>query len=353
MCCHVGRSLRGEHVEEAAKAARLAGGTATGYRARMTENSTPGTEGMSPYERRRWAELDDQWAKADQRPQIVPAKVRSALASAGGQVADVGGRAAERVAAATPDSVKDAASSAVDAALVPTLKAVVHLLELVTDWSVELTDPERVLAHHRDRDREASSLDDLRTLDLEHLDEVTRTLPLRWRSLGAAEGAAMGALAFVPGGGIAAIPVDVLVIHVLSTSIATRAAHAYGFDPSSPQTERMIDRMVRRAYLGQAPKVETQRKAGAAFAAAAGRVKWSDKLRQDHRVLAAVEKLMKQAGNGAHVPVAQAAKALPFVAVLAGAGMNSTYWPTWRTSRSATRKRCACRRSTGCRFPRS
>ncbi len=259
---------------------------------------------MSSYERRRWVELEEHWAKADQRRRIVPAKVRQALTSAGGQLADVGGRAAQRVASAAPEPVKNAATSTVDATVVPTVKAVVHMLELVREWSVELTDPERVLEHHRDRARDVTSLEDLRALDLELLDEVTRKLPLRWRSLGAAEGAAVGALAFLPvGGGLAAITLDVLVVHILSTSIATRAAHAYGFDPSSPQTERMIYRMVQRSYSEQAAKVTTQRQAGSAFAAAAGRQKWSQKLREDHRLLAAVEKLMKQAGGGGHVPV--------------------------------------------------
>ena len=160
--------------------------------------------------------------------------------------------------------------------------------------------------------------------ELELLDEVTRRLPLRWRTLGAAEGAAVGALAFVPvGGGLVAIPLDVLVVHVLSTSIATRVAHAYGFDPSSPQTERMIERMVQRAYSEQAAKVVTQRQAGSAFRAAAGRQRWSQKLREDHRLLAAVEKLMKQASGGGQVPVGRAAKALPAIAVIVGAGTNS------------------------------
>lgn len=290
----------------------------------MTTDASAGIESMSPYERRRWIELAEHWAKADERRRIVPPRVRQALTSAGGQLADVGGRAAQRVAAAAPDRVKHVATSAVDGALVPTATALVHLLELVTAWSVELTDPERVLAHHRSRGRDVDSLADLRALDLEHLDEVTRKLPLRWRTLGAAEGAAVGALAFVPvAGGLAAITLDVLVVHVLSTSIATRATHAYGFDPASPEAARMIDRMVQRAYREQAAKVGAQRKAGAAFAAAAGRKKWSEKLRTDHRLLAAVETLMKQAGNGAHVPVGRAAKALPAIGVVIGAGTNS------------------------------
>lgn len=143
---------------------------------------------MSPYERRRWAELEEHWAKADQRRRIVPVKARQALTTAGGQLADVGGRAAQRVASAAPEQVKNAATLAVDATLVPTVKAVVHMLELVTDWSVELTDPERVLEHHRDHARDVSSPEDLRALDLELLDEVTRELPVRWYSRARCEG---------------------------------------------------------------------------------------------------------------------------------------------------------------------
>ena len=283
-----------------------------------------GTGGMSPYERRRWAELEEHWAKIDQRRQFVPAKVRQALTTGGGHLADAGGRAVQRVAAATPEPVRMAAESAVDATLVPTVNAALRLLELVTDWSVELTNPERVLEHHRAEGRDVASLADLRKLDLELLDEMMRGLPLRWKSRGAVEGAAVGALAFVPvGGGLAAITLDILIVHVLSTSIATRVAHAYGFEPSSPETERMIERMVQRAYGEQVVKVGTQRKAGSAFAAAAGRKRWSEKLRKDHRVLAATEKLMKQAGNGAHVPVSRAAKAMPAIGVITGAGTNS------------------------------
>jgi hypothetical protein len=200
----------------------------------------------------------------------------------------------------------------------------VRLLKLVTDWSVELTDADRVVSHHRERGRDVASLEDLRQLDLRELDEVTRRLALRWRTLGAVEGGALGALAFVPvAGGLAAITLDVLVIHVLSTAIATRAVHAYGFDPSAPEAERMIEQMVNRAYKEQVPKVTTQRGAANAFTAAAGRVKWSQRLREDHRILAAVEKLMKQASGGGHVPVTRAAKALPVVSVVIGAGTNA------------------------------
>jgi hypothetical protein len=114
-----------------------------------------------------------------------------------------------------------------------------------------------------------------------------------------------------------------LVMHVLSTSIATRAMHAYGFDPSTPDAERMIDQMVSRAYKEQAPKAATQRRASSAFTAAAGRIRWSERLREDHRLLAAVETLMKRAAGGGHISVARAARALPVISVVTGAGTNA------------------------------
>lgn len=55
-----------------------------------------------------------------------------------------------------------------------------------------------------------------------------------------------------------------------------------------------------------------------------GRVRWSNKLRQDHRLLAALEKLMQRLGPaGSRVPVQNVAKVVPFVGVFIGASMNS------------------------------
>jgi hypothetical protein len=85
----------------------------------------------------------------------------------------------------------------------------------------------------------------------------------------------------------------------------------------------MIDRMVVRAYRNQAPKAGTVKSAGAAFNAAKGRVNWSQKLRDDHRLVAAVEKLMKHVGNGSRVPVQNARMGMPVVAIFAGAGTNA------------------------------
>ncbi|WP_166680282.1 EcsC family protein [Kribbella sp. VKM Ac-2566] len=165
---------------------------------------------------------------------------------------------------------------------------------------------------------------DLRALDLNDLDEVTRRIVLRWRSTGAAEGGALGVLALVPfAGGVTAIGLDVVVMQVLSTAIATRVAYAYGFDALAPHQRHLIERMVLRAYKDQGIKAVAVRDASAAFNAGRGRQRWSQKLREDHRLMAAVEKLMQQFANGQHVPVEKVTRFMPVVAVLAGAGTNA------------------------------
>ncbi|MFI5708994.1 EcsC family protein [Kribbella sp. NPDC051620] len=185
-------------------------------------------------------------------------------------------------------------------------------------------DPEKVLEHHRAKGREVSSLADLRALDLKELDEVTRRMALQWRTAGAAEGSAMGVLALVPfAGGVTAIGLDVVVMQVLSTAIATRVAYAYGFDAMDPDQRHLIDRMVLRAYKEQALKAGAVREASSAFNAGLGRKNWSKKLREDHRLMAAVEKLLKQFANGQRVPVEKVTKFMPVVAVVAGAGTNA------------------------------
>lgn len=127
----------------------------------------------------------------------------------------------------------------------------------------------------------------------------------------------MGVLAMVPfAGGIAAITLDMVVMHALSTAVAARVCYAYGFDVNDNEMRHLVDRMVVRAYRNQAPKAESARKAGAAFNVAKDRVRWSQKLRDDHRLMAAVEKLSKQFASGRAVPVDKVAKAMPVVAVL-------------------------------------
>jgi hypothetical protein len=279
---------------------------------------------MSPYEERRWAELQRHWAKKAERRQLLPPKARAALGEAGGQVKDAARKAGKAVSNMTPPVVKEGLERVADAALVPVAKQAVHLLELVTDWTTELADPEKVLEHHRAAGRDVTKLEDLKELDLKHLDDFSRTMALKWRTSGALQGGAMGVLAMVPfAGGIAAITLDMVVMHVLSTAVATRVCYAYGFDVNDDEMRHHVDRMVVRAFRNQAPKAETARKAGAAFNVAKDRVRWSQKLRDDHRLMAAVEKLMKQFANGRSVPVDKVAKAMPVIAVLAGAGTNA------------------------------
>lgn len=55
-------------------------------------------------------------------------------------------------------------------------------------------------------------------------------------------------------------------------------------------------RLVRRSFIAQAAKVEPLRDAARAANAIKDRVRWSDKLRADHRLIAALEKLMQQMG---------------------------------------------------------
>ena len=220
--------------------------------------------------------------------------------------------------------VKDGIEMVTDAALAPTVKAAAHLLELVTDWTTELMDPENVLEHHRSAGHDVVKLGDLRNLDLEHLDDFTRTMALKWRTNGALQGGAMGVLAMVPvAGGVAAIGVDMVAMHVLSTALATRVAYSYGFEVKDDEMRHLVDRMVLRAYRNQIPKAQTAQKAGAALNAAKGRVRRSEKLLTDHKLLAALDKLMQQFANGRTVPISRVAKGMPVVAVVAGAGTNA------------------------------
>ncbi|RAY12931.1 hypothetical protein DPM19_23260 [Actinomadura craniellae] len=279
---------------------------------------------MSPYEERRWGDLQRHWAKKAERRQLLPPKARAALGEAGDQVKDAARKAGKAVSNVTPPVIKDGMEKVTDAALTPAVQGAVHLLELVTDWTTELMDPEKVLEHHRAAGRDVAKLEDLKELDLKHLDDFTRTMALKWRTSGALQGGAMGVLAMVPyAGGLAAITLDMVAMHVLSTAVATRVCYAYGFDVTDDEMSHLVDRMVMRAYRNQAPKAEAARKAGAAFNAAKDRVRWSQKLRDDHKMMAAVEKLMKQFANGRAVPVEKVTKAMPVVAVFAGAGTNA------------------------------
>lgn len=282
---------------------------------------------MSDYERKRWEELEKHWERrAQARRKLVPAPVRDAAGKGARATKGAAARAGRAIADKTPEGVRDFAGGAVDAALLPTVRNLVTLLELLNSWVVELTDPEKVLEHHRAQGRNVQRLEDLRALDLEELEELTKDMALRWATIGAGEGAALGSLAMVPVpvvGSVAAIGLDLLAMQALTGAIATRVCYAYGYDAADPEVRHMIDRMVARAYRDQAVKVGSVKKASAAFDAAKGRVNWSQKLREDHRLMAAVEKLLKSAGDGKRVPVKNARMGMPVISVLAGAATNS------------------------------
>lgn len=219
---------------------------------------------MSPYERARWDELQAHWEKKAERRQLLSPRVRGALEATAQASKGTVSKAGRAVADRTPHKVKDLAGSAVDAALVPTVKSVVHVLELINDWVVELTDRDAVIEHHQAKGRDVASLEDLKALDLEELEEFSSGMVLRWRTLGAAQGASFGALAMIPVpvlGSLAAVTLDMVAMQVLSSAIATRVCYSYGFDAADPDMRHMIDRMVVRAYRSQAPKAGTLKNA--------------------------------------------------------------------------------------------
>lgn len=144
-------------------------------------------------------------------------------------------------------------------------------------------------------------------------------------STGIVEGGAMGALTFIPvGGSIAAIGLDLVVMHALTTAVVTGAAHAYGIDPTTDAGREHLDRMLRKAWVTQAPKAATVKNAKNAFVMGQGRVNWSQRFRDDHRIAAAVEKLMKQLSNGQDVPIDKVVSKMPYVGLITAAGVNST-----------------------------
>lgn len=279
---------------------------------------------MSSYEQKAWSDLEDFWQRKAERRSLPPrvseakdavaVKVKGAASATGGFISGV-----------TPQSVKDAGGMVVDMALEPTVQATLGLLEWVTETVQEFSDPKGVYAHHRDHGRSVSTLADLSNLDLAHLDEFTRGFVWRCRTAGVFEGAAMGFVTFIPvAGSAAAIGLDLVIVHALSTAIATRAAHAYGLDPTTDAGREHLDRMLRKAWTAQAPKAGAVKSAKSAFVEGAGRVRWSQKFRDDHRIAAAVEKLMKQAGNGQNVPIEKVVAKLPAIAVITSAGINGT-----------------------------
>lgn len=279
---------------------------------------------MSVYEGQVWNTLNQHWQRRDNRRGL-PNWASRALTRTG----EVAGKAASRVTDSVPETViepiRRAGDAAVDKVGRPALGAAAAMVELVNDWALELNDPRSVEELARKRGLDLNDFAELRQEDLKVCDRLLTNNTLKWRTAGAFEGGVMGLLALVPVAGIpVAMTADILVIQVLSTSIATRIAYSYGYDAKDPQEQLFIQRLVRRSFMAQAAKAEPLRDVARAADAIKGRVRWSDKLRADHRLIAGIEKLMQQLGPaGSRVPVQNVAKVVPFVGVLIGAGMNS------------------------------
>jgi hypothetical protein len=289
-----------------------------------TSQLVDGPTPMSEYEGQVWDTLNEHWQRRDNRRGL-PNWASAAL----GRTGEVAGNAARRVTDAVPEAVKEpirrAGDAVADKAMQPALAGAAALLEMVNDWAMDLNDPKNVEELARKRGFDIDSFTELRQQDLKVCDRLLTLNNLKWRTAGAFEGGAMGLLAMVPVAGIpVAMTADILVVQVLSTSIASRIAYSYGYDAKDPKEQDFIQRLVQRSFMAQAAKAKPLRDAARARMAAKGRIRWSQKLRQDHRLLAALEKLMQQTGPaGSRVPVKNVAKVVPFVGVLIGAGMNA------------------------------
>jgi hypothetical protein len=279
---------------------------------------------MSTYEGKVWETLNEHWKRRNNRRGL-PVWASAAL----GRTGEIAGNAARRVTYAVPEAVADpirrAGDAVADKAMRPVLGAAAALLEHVNDLALELNDPKNVEKLARKNGLDISNFTELRQQDLKVCDRLLTRNTLTWRTAGAIEGGAMGLLATVPvAGTLAAMTADIVVIQVLSTSIAARIAYSYGYDAKDPEEQVFIQRLVQRSFMAQAAKAKPLRDTARAASAVKGRIRWSDKLRQDHRLLAALEKLMQQLGPaGSRVQVQSVAKVVPFVGVVIGAGMNS------------------------------
>ncbi|MEU9802637.1 EcsC family protein [Streptomyces sp. NPDC051000] len=148
--------------------------------------------------------------------------------------------------------------------------------------ALELNDPKGVEKLARKRRLEIDRFIELREQDLKLCDRLLTANTLKWRTAGAFEGGATGALAMVPVAGIpAAMTADILVIQVLSASTATHIAYSYGYDAKDPDEQLFIQRLVCRSFIAQATKAKLLHKTAQAAQALKGRVNWSAKLRND------------------------------------------------------------------------
>lgn len=286
----------------------------------MSDDTAGKPQAPSAYELRRWDWLEAYWQRQDKRHGRLPTSLHGRMEEARERAREFEGHAEHAVEEVLPEPVKHF----VDASLGAMVESAIHLLNLVADWSAELTNPDTVLNHHRRLGREVNSLSDLGNLDLEELDEVTNRLALTSRTFGAFEGGALGLLAMVPvAGGAAAITFDLVVMQILTSAIATQVCYAYGFDATDPEHREVVSHIAGRSFAEQASKADVQRSANLAKKAVEGRRNWSNALRENHRLLEATERVMKLWKGGAHVSVAEVADFLPVISVVVGSGTNA------------------------------
>lgn len=279
---------------------------------------------LTEYDAQVWQKLNEHWERRARRREI-PAWASSALERSGAAAREVAARAGAAVPDVVRIPVQNASEAVVDRAARPAIAAAVSLLELVNDWAAQLQDPANVMRIAQKQGLDIADFRELRHQDLKTCDRLLSHNTLTWRTMGALEGGAMGALALVPVAGIPlSLTVDVLVVQVLSVSIASRVAYAYGFDAKDPAEADFVQDLVRQSFMAQALKAEPLRETAQAAQAIKGRVRWSAKLREDHRLIAQVEKLLQKLGpSGTRVPVQNVGKVLPFIGIAIGAGVNA------------------------------
>lgn len=280
------------------------------------------TSSLPPYDREQWRRLNAYWEKrSDARgtPKWLAEGVTNIAEKATGAARAVGSRAGKVV----PERAIKAADALGENLLQPALDGAAALLRLANEWAVESHDPDRVIELANKQGLKVENIGDLRKVGLKDCDRLLKRHTLRWRAIGAVEGAATGALALIPVAGFpASVTADVVIMDVLCTSIATRVSYTYGFDATDPQELAFIEAVVASALTKQLLKAGPLSDTAKAAKAFKGRARWSEKLRNDHRIGVELERLMSRWYTG-RVPVQHVGKGLWALAILVGAGANA------------------------------
>lgn len=238
-------------------------------------------------------------------------------------------KASSAVADLVPHQVREgmgkASGAAAGTVLLPAQRAALSLLNLVNDWAAELNDPAAVIRIAKKNGLDITDIKELKSQDLKTVDRLLTRNTLRWRTLGTLEGGGMGAVALIPVAGLpASLTLDLIIIQVLSISIAARVAYSYGFDAKDPAEQEFIRRLVERTFTVQAAKSVPMKETAHAAAAVQGRVRWSEKLLKEEKLMRAVRDLLEKLGTrSGSVSVGAVGKALPFVGIVVGAGTNA------------------------------